>query len=133
MREAVYQLDLDVKRVARANQVPELGVMDTRYNRYAADGERLWRLPRDQYGARLQRGLTQQHARQHGPAGKMSAEHVEVARNVLSGCQPIWRFLDHFVDPQKRIAMRNQSADFVSGQHAGPVRNLSTSLATMTP
>src|SRR5690606_22797802 len=102
---------LQVEAVAGHHHARELGVVDLHQVRQPAlDAAAVGEL--GEHAAGLGQGLDHQHARHHRPVGEMPLEiglvgaHVLVAEHALARLE-----LDHAIDQQERIAMRQHLPD----------------------
>ena len=112
--KAFGEFDADFDGVAGADHLPELDVVQTRHDRHFI------RTCRDQFrnqnGTGLKTGLALQHSGEDRKRRIVCLKHRKV-RSQPPACNDM-RFADlrDFVQPEKRITMRNAGFDFVGVQ-----------------
>ncbi len=105
-------LDFDVERDPRADELPELDLVHASRDRDLVAPGREQR--RDQDCRRLEGRLAQQHPRKDGDVRVVAAEDVEVRREERFRVEPGFVVREDFVDPQEGRTMGN-AAGFLRG------------------
>src|SRR5690606_5609301 len=114
--DAPLQLDLELEAVARHHHPAELGVVDLDQVEGLAVVHAGVARELGEQAAGLRERLHHQHARHHRAAREVACEERLVVADVLVGQHaPVLLELDHAVDQQERVAVRQQALDLGAG------------------